>query len=87
MGPALPVWALLATLQPCSAAPVDPGSAIALGGLGLAAVGGLWSGVKGLWAIAKNLGAHDARIATILANMQQMLGDHEDRIRRLEHDP
>jgi hypothetical protein len=33
------------------------------------------------------LGAHDARIATILANMQQMLGDHEDRIRRLEHDP
>jgi hypothetical protein len=66
---------------------MDPGTAIALGGLGLAAVGGLWSGVKGLWAIAKNLGAHDARIATILANMQKMLGDHEDRIRRLEHDP
>jgi hypothetical protein len=66
---------------------MDPGSAIALGGLGLAAVGGLWSGVKGLWAIAKSVGAHDARIATILANMQQMLADHEGRIRKLEQDP
>ena len=66
---------------------MDPASVAALGTLGLAAVAGLWSGVKGLWTIAKKVGAHDARIATILENMQKMISDQEHRIRKLEQDP
>ena len=66
---------------------MEPGSAAALGTLGLAALAGLWSGVKGLWAIAKKVGAHDARIAAILEKMLETISDHEHRIRKLEQDP
>jgi ABC-type phosphate/phosphonate transport system ATPase subunit len=56
---------------------VEPASIIALAGL-------LGSGVAALWKIANGLGKFDAKTTTILSAMQEMLKDHEDRIRTIE---
>ena len=56
---------------------VEPVSIIALAGL-------LGSGVAALWKIANGLGKFDAKTTTILSAMQEMLKDHEDRIRTIE---
>jgi hypothetical protein len=39
-----------------------------------------------LWRIANGLGRFEARTGTILEGIQKMLGDHETRLRELEHD-
>jgi len=44
------------------------------------------SGVVALWKIANGLGRFEARTGTILEGIQRMLGDHENRLRDLEHD-
>lgn len=56
---------------------VEPVTIIALAGLG-------GSGVAALWRIANGLGKFDAKTTTILSAMQEMLKDHEDRIRTIE---
>ena len=56
---------------------MEPASIIALAGL-------LGSGVAALWKIANGLGKFDAKTSTILSAMQEMLKDHEDRIRTIE---
>lgn len=65
---------------------MDPATTIALGGLSLAAVGGLWKGVQALWKIASSVGLYQGQTTTILNGMQTILGDHETRIRTLEKD-
>lgn len=56
---------------------MDPASVIAL-----VALGG--SGVMALWKIANGLGRFEARTGTILEGIQEMLRDHEARLRDLE---
>ena len=56
---------------------MDPATVIALLGLGGA-------GVSALWKIANGLGRFEARTSTILAGINKMLADHEDRIRTIE---
>ena len=50
------------------------------GGLGVAAVSALWN-------IAGGLGRFEARTTQILEDHQDLLRDHEERIRGLETDP
>jgi ABC-type phosphate/phosphonate transport system ATPase subunit len=57
---------------------VDPATIIALLGLGGA-------GVSALWKIANGLGRFEARTSTILEGIKQMLMDHEERLREIEH--
>ena len=42
------------------------------------------SGVVALWKIANGLGRFEARTSTILEGIQQMLTDHEKRLREIE---
>jgi hypothetical protein len=58
---------------------MGPEAIVALVGLGGA-------GVMALWRIANGLGRFEARTGTILEGIQKMLGDHETRLRELEHD-
>lgn len=53
------------------------GAEIIFGGLGVL-------GVSALWNIARGLGSFEARINTILLQQQEMIRDHETRIRTLE---
>ena len=57
---------------------MDPATIIALLGLGGA-------GVSALWKIANGLGRFEARTSTILEGIKQMLMDHEERLREIEH--
>jgi predicted ABC-type transport system involved in lysophospholipase L1 biosynthesis ATPase subunit len=57
---------------------VDPATIIAL--LGVSG-----SGVAALWKIANGLGRFEARTTTILDGIKQMLMDHEERLREIEH--
>jgi ABC-type phosphate/phosphonate transport system ATPase subunit len=57
---------------------VEPATIIALLGLGGA-------GVSALWKIANGLGRFEARTSTILEGIKQMLMDHEERLREIEH--
>jgi ABC-type phosphate/phosphonate transport system ATPase subunit len=57
---------------------VDPATIIAL--LGVSG-----SGVVALWKIANGLGRFEARTSTILEGIKQMLMDHEERLREIEH--
>jgi ABC-type phosphate/phosphonate transport system ATPase subunit len=57
---------------------VDPATIIAL--LGVSG-----SGVAALWKIANGLGRFEARTSTILEGIKQMLMDHEERLREIEH--
>jgi hypothetical protein len=56
---------------------VGPEIVIAVIGLG----GG---GVAALWKIANGLGRFEARTTTILGGIQEMLKDHEERLRGVE---
>jgi ABC-type phosphate/phosphonate transport system ATPase subunit len=56
---------------------MGPEAVIALMGLGGA-------GVTALWKIANGLGRFEARTTTILSGIQEMLGDHEQRLRDVE---
>lgn len=49
-------------------------AAVSLGGAGVAA----------LWKIANGLGKFEARTTTILSGIQEMLSDHEQRLRHVE---
>lgn len=42
------------------------------------------SGIAALWKIANGLGRFEARTTTIMAGINKMLEDHEDRIRIIE---
>lgn len=42
------------------------------------------AGVTALWKIANGLGRFEARTTTILGGIQEMLRDHEERIRDVE---
>lgn len=57
---------------------MEPATIIALLGLGGA-------GVSALWKIANGLGRFEARTSTILEGIKQMLMDHEERLREIEH--
>jgi hypothetical protein len=57
---------------------VDPATIIAL--LSLSG-----SGVIALWKIANGLGRFEARTSTILEGIKEMLMDHEERLREIEH--
>lgn len=57
---------------------MDPATIIAL--LGVSG-----SGVAALWKIANGLGRFEARTSTILEGIKQMLMDHEERLREIEH--
>lgn len=56
---------------------MEPATIIAL--LGLSG-----SGVLALWKIANGLGRFEARTSTILEGIKEMLGDHEERLRKVE---
>lgn len=43
------------------------------------------AGVTALWKIANGLGRFESRTTTILEGIREMLKDHEDRLRELEH--
>ena len=51
---------------------------------GIAAVGLSGAGVAALWKIANGLGKFEARTTTILSGIQEMLTDHEQRLRHVE---
>ncbi len=51
---------------------------------GIAAVGLSGAGVAALWKIANGLGKFEARTTTILSGIQEMLSDHEQRLRHVE---
>ena len=57
---------------------MDPATIIAL--LSLSG-----SGVIALWKIANGLGRFEARTSTILEGIKEMLMDHEERLREIEH--
>ena len=42
------------------------------------------AGVSALWKIANGLGRFEARTTTILGGIQEMLKDHEERLRDME---
>ena len=42
------------------------------------------AGVSALWKIANGLGRFEARTTTILGGIQEMLKDHEERLRDVE---
>jgi hypothetical protein len=50
----------------------------------IAALGLCGAGVTALWKIANGLGRFEARTTTILGGIQEMLGDHEERLRDVE---
>jgi hypothetical protein len=56
---------------------VGPELVIAAIGLGI-------TGVTALWKIANGLGRFEARTTTILSGIQEMLSDHEERLRSME---
>jgi len=47
----------------------------------MAALGLCGAGVTALWKIANGLGRFEARTTTILSGIQEMLTDHEQRLR------
>jgi len=47
----------------------------------VAALGLCGAGVTALWKIANGLGRFEARTTTILSGIQEMLSDHEQRLR------
>jgi hypothetical protein len=47
----------------------------------IAALGLCGAGVTALWKIANGLGRFEARTTTILSGIQEMLTDHEQRLR------
>jgi hypothetical protein len=47
----------------------------------MAALGLCGAGVTALWKIANGLGRFEARTTTILGGIQEMLTDHEQRLR------
>ena len=51
----------------------------------IALLGVSGSGVVALWKIANGLGRFEARTSTILEGIKQMLMDHEERLREIEH--
>ena len=50
----------------------------------IAAIGLGSGGVAALWKIANGLGRFEARTTTILGGIQEMLKDHEERLRDVE---
>ena len=50
----------------------------------VAALGLCGAGVTALWKIANGLGRFEARTTTILRGIQEMLKDHEERLRDME---
>lgn len=50
----------------------------------LTALGLCGAGVTALWKIANGLGRFEARTTTILGGIQEMLRDHEERLRDVE---
>lgn len=50
----------------------------------VAALGLCGAGVTALWKIANGLGRFEARTTTILGGIQEMLRDHEERLRDVE---
>ena len=50
----------------------------------LTALGLCGGGVTALWKIAIGLGRFEARTTTILGGIQEMLQDHEERLRDVE---
>jgi len=50
----------------------------------LTALGLCGAGVTALWKIANGLGRFEARTTTILGAIQEMLRDHEERLRDVE---
>jgi ABC-type phosphate/phosphonate transport system ATPase subunit len=50
----------------------------------VAALGLCGAGVTALWKIANGLGRFEARTTTILGGIQEMLKDHEERLRDVE---
>lgn len=51
---------------------------------GVAAISLSAAGVAALWKIANGLGKFEARTTTILSGIQEMLSDHEQRLRYVE---
>jgi hypothetical protein len=51
----------------------------------IALLGVSGSGVVALWKIANGLGRFEARTSTILEGIKEMLIDHEERLREIEH--
>lgn len=51
---------------------------------GVAAISLSGAGVAALWKIANGLGKFEARTTTILSGIQEMLSDHEQRLRYVE---
>jgi hypothetical protein len=59
---------------------MGPEVVVAVPGLGA-------GGVAALWRIANGLGKLEARITVVMAGLQHMLEDHEERLRSMERRP